>query len=168
MDINEQDFEKIINESKAYVLKAISKNLNHNFIHAIDDVAQETYFRAYKALLKNKFRNDANINTWLYSIARNESKRMNGRLLREEVKKQKAKNKFALDIFLKRDENLNLDIAEQIKLLPEKYASVLLLYSQGYNIKNISNELALKSGTVKSLIFRGKALLRQVINGEGS
>ena len=55
---------------------------------------QETYLRAYKALVNGKFREEAKLSTWLYTIARNEVYRMNEKLLREERKIEKASAKL--------------------------------------------------------------------------
>jgi RNA polymerase sigma-70 factor (ECF subfamily) len=46
------DFTEIVNSTKSIVLSAIEKNLAERFFHSIDDVVQETYLRAYKALVK--------------------------------------------------------------------------------------------------------------------
>ncbi|KPA30808.1 putative terminase, ATPase subunit, gpP-like protein [Leptospira interrogans] len=50
--MTESEFAEIVNSTRNTVLSAIEKNLAERFYYAIDDVAQETYFRAYKALKK--------------------------------------------------------------------------------------------------------------------
>ena len=54
--MTETVFAEIIKETKGVVLSAIEKTLFNRFYHAIDDVAQETYLRAYKSLDRNQFR----------------------------------------------------------------------------------------------------------------
>ena len=61
--MNEADFAGIIKETKGVVLSAINKNLAGHYAHAVDDVAQETYVRAYNALASGKFRNDSALST---------------------------------------------------------------------------------------------------------
>ena len=85
----EHDFAEIVERTKGVVLSAISKTLDAEFSSHIDDVVQETYLRAYKSLQKEQFKNNSSIETWLYTIARNESLRMNEKLVRE---RQKSEN----------------------------------------------------------------------------
>ena len=80
MKVSEEQFAAIVNETKGIVLAAVRSHLFEHYAHAIDDVVQETYLRAYKSLVKDKFQNKSKISTWLYAIARNESLRMNGKL----------------------------------------------------------------------------------------
>lgn len=90
--MTESEFAEIVNSTRNTVLSAIEKNLAERFYYAIDDVAQETYFRAYKALKKNQFRQESKLSTWLYTIARNESLRMNDKLRKEEARAEKLIN----------------------------------------------------------------------------
>ncbi len=165
--MTENDFAVIIGETKRVVLSAIEKHLAPRFYHAIDDVAQETYLRAYRSLVKQKFRGDSKIQTWLYAIARNESLRMNSKLVREENKIQKHKEEI-LTGFPSDNADTADDIRElhdKVAQLPDKYGSVLQLFSQGYSEKEIAANLGLKSGTVKSRISRGKEMLVKIYQG---
>ncbi|MCX7998292.1 MAG: hypothetical protein N3A69_04975, partial [Leptospiraceae bacterium] len=65
--MSEIDFEKIVAETKTVVLSAIQKYLHEENIDYIDDVAQETYLRAYKALKQNKFKSQSELSTWIYT-----------------------------------------------------------------------------------------------------
>jgi len=156
--MTEREFADIVNRTKRIVLSAIEKNLSPRFYHAIDDVAQETYIRAYRSLEKNSFRGDSKIETWLYKIAKNESLRINQRLVREEEKVKKASEERAIA-----QQNLIQEegpsIQEHLVMLPEKYRSVLTLVSQGFNINDISQKLGIRPGTVKSRASRGKKII---------
>jgi RNA polymerase sigma-70 factor, ECF subfamily len=164
--MTEKEFADIINSTKKIVLSAIEKNLFSKFYHSIDDVAQETYLRAYKNLIKNKFRNDSSISTWLYTIARNESLRMNKKLFREEEKAAKIfeKNKRT-EPGNDDDKNEIIKLKDSINELPGKYKEVLLLIADGMSIKEISFKLRIKEGTVKSRTHRGKQILSQLRTG---
>jgi RNA polymerase sigma-70 factor (ECF subfamily) len=168
--MNEREFAEIVKNTKKIVLSAIGKNMSPRFYHAIDDVAQETYIRAYRAIEKNSFKGDSSIETWIYAIARNESIRMNNRLLREE---EKSKRAFA--VFEKAESENKEDSSdpkdteymhEHISLLPQKYRDVLILSSQGFNISDISQKLGIPSGTVKSRSARGKKMILENIRRE--
>jgi RNA polymerase sigma-70 factor (ECF subfamily) len=156
--MTDKDFALIVERTKKTVLSAIEKNLYERFYSSIDDVVQETYIRAYKNLIKESFRGDSTIETWLYKIAMNESLRMNDKLLREEKKSKRLMESMEDEVLAQKDELVELH--ENIASLPEKYSSVLSLLGMGYSLKEISLKLGLNIGTVKSRISRAKELLR--------
>ena len=167
--ITENDFARVVNETKSVVLSAVEKHLSQRHYHAIDDVVQETYLRAYRSLVKNKFRGDSAVTSWLYSIARNESYRMNKKLEREEEKFHKS-----VDAIGRQDAMIHTDkdhlevkeLVEKIGLLPDKYRSVIKLVSEGYSEKDIAQTLSIKKGTVKSRTSRGREMLKKIYDGE--
>lgn len=162
--MNEREFAQIVGRTKKVVLSAIEKNLAARFYHSIDDVVQETYLRAYGSLTKGKFREEASIETWLYSIARNESLRMNEKLMREERKEKKLKESGE-PAEENEDESITV-LQEQITRLPEKYGDVLALASKGYTLNQIAEKLGINLGTVKSRISRGKKIIHDSVRGE--
>jgi len=169
--MNEKEFAEVVKNTKRTVLSAIGKNMAPRFYHAIDDVAQETYIRAYRALEKNSFKGDSSIETWLYTIAKNESIRMNKKLLRLEEKSKKAlaafneMNRMENEDYSPDSENMEY-IHEHISLLPEKYRDILTLSSKGFNINDISQRLGIPLGTVKSRSSRGKKMVLENIRRE--
>lgn len=162
--INEKEFAGIINSTKRIVLSAIGKNLAERFYHSIDDVVQETYIRAYKSLVKKKFKGESSIGTWLYTIARNESIRINNKLIKEEKKAEKTYDRLKS---IEKDE-FDADIQnlfDSISKLPDKHRSVMELVSQGLSVKQISERLNIKTGTVKSRASRGRDMLQKILVG---
>ena len=160
----EKEFAEIIDSTKGVVLSAIEKHLAGRFYHAIDDVVQETYIRAYKSLVKKKFRGDSKIETWLYTIARNESLRMDKKLAKEEKKYEKSVKKFDREEMFK-DKQFDDEIDalnDAIGNLPEKYRAVMELTSRGLTEKEIAEKLNIKHGTVKSRISRGKEMIQKI------
>lgn len=161
--MNADDFTLIVRRTKKIVLSAIGKTLAERFHHAIDDVAQETYIRAYRGLVKNSFRADSSIETWLYAIARNESLRMNKRLMREEEKAVRSalhaehENSRAVP-----EVPDTARLHEGINALPEKYGNVLKMMAAGLRINEISAKLGIRPGTVKSRAFRGKKIIQDM------
>nr|WP_231293371.1 sigma factor [Leptospira sp. serovar Kenya] len=105
--MTESEFTEIVSSTREIVLSAIEKNLAERFSYAIDDVAQETYFRAYKALKKDQFRQESKLSTWLYTIARNESLRMNDKLRKEEERAEKLTKSKKEEDFLISHTDLN-------------------------------------------------------------
>ena len=167
--MTENDFARVVNETKVVVLSAVEKHLAHRHYHAIDDVVQETYLRAYKSLKKGKFRGDSRLTSWFYAIARNESFRMNEKLAREEKKFHKSVDAVEREDAMIPSDNEHLEIEElmeKIGLLPDKYRSVIKLVSQGYSENDIAQILSIKKGTVKSRASRGREMLKKIYHGE--
>jgi RNA polymerase sigma-70 factor (ECF subfamily) len=165
--MTEREFAEIIDSTKRTVLSAIQTHLADRFYHAIDDVAQETYIRAYRSLVKKKFKEESLISTWLYTIAKNESLRMNKKMSREEMKFEKSIEKMKTVAAYKTEEyNHDIELLrEAIGNLPEKYRSVLELVSRGLTEKQISEKLEIKIGTVKSRSSRGREMLEKLLKG---
>ena len=169
--MEENEFVEIVRGTKGLVLSAIEKHLAARFYHAIDDVVQETYLKAYKGLKNNKFRGDSAIQTWLYAIARNESLRMTQKLKREEEKFRKAiikRNMDTEDNQFREDEekfSSGIYLKKLIMELPEKYRCVMELVALGLSEKQISQQLEIKRGTVKSRASRGRELMLRLANG---
>ncbi len=165
--MTDREFTEIVQETKGIVLSAIQKHLDRRYIHAIDDVAQETYFRAFRSLQKNGFREESAISTWLYTIARNESLRMNKKLGRESDKVAKKMQETSVDEAvegLSFDNDIDL-LRDSIEMLPEKYKSVVALVAEGYSVKEIAEKLQIRSGTVKSRTSRGREMLQKLMQG---
>ena len=168
--MNEKKFVQIVKETKGIVLSAVRSHLAARFYHSIDDVVQETYLRAYRRLVKPDFKNDLSINSWLYTIARNESRRMNSRLKREEIKFNNSVIKIQGDIEKYNSKetdtmrNSLMDLKNTIKELPQKYRSVIELAALGYSEKEIADKLEIKKGTVKSRASRGRELMYKIYN----
>jgi len=154
--MGEREFAEIVKSTKRVVLSAIRKHLPARFGHAIDDIAQETYLRAYRGLVKGSFRGDSKVETWLYVIARNETLRFSGRLEREERKERIASDSFALK---GEDEEVPMNKKEMIDLvdrLSSPQRDVFRLLAVGKSEREIAHALSIPAWTVKSRISRGR------------
>jgi RNA polymerase sigma-70 factor (ECF subfamily) len=173
--MDQEAFASIVEETKGVVLKAIRKSLFSEYYYAIDDVVQETYIRAYRSLVKNKFKEESKLSSWLYTIARNESIRMNKKLKSGERRREKymernieylnSSERNNIEEKIEKEDLLN-KISEAVKNLPDKYENVIDLYVKGFNEKEIAKFLSISRGTVKSRIHRGKEKLRQILKKE--
>ncbi|MBN1695121.1 RNA polymerase sigma factor [candidate division WOR-3 bacterium] len=173
--MNQGAFASIVEETKGVVLKAIRKSLFSEYYYAIDDVVQETYIRAYRSLVKNKFKEESKLSSWLYTIARNESIRMNKKLKSGERRREKYVERNIeylnsceinnIEGKIEKDDLLN-KLSEAVKNLPDKYGNVIDLYVKGFNEKEIAKFLSISRGTVKSRIHRGKEKLREILKKE--
>lgn len=140
--------------------------------HESEDVAQETFIRAYVNI--DTFKTELKFSTWLFRIATN--------LCIDRIRKKKPD--FYLDAEVSGTEGLTLysqipsdvespdveveslelqeTIQKEILKLPEKYRSVIVLkYIEELSLNEISEILDLPLGTVKTRIHRGREALRQ-------
>ncbi len=167
MAMDEKTFTEIVHSTKGVVLSAIRKHLPERYHHAIDDIAQETYLRAYRGLKKNGFRGDSAISTWLYTIARNETLRMTHKLARHEEKTEAlAEYRHAAQPDTRRDDDPEL-LGVVIATLPVKYRAVYELAALGMSDGEISERLSLSRGTVKSRKARGREMLAKLLRKGG-
>lgn len=131
----------------------------------VEDLCQETFLRAFRAL--GSFDGRARLSTWICSIAH--------RVALDELRRQGRTIRFAAEEPGEQAEDEDVDLLGQIvareevdlvhaavNALPERYRLPLLyaaLQELGY--EDIANMLEIPVGTVKTLVFRGKALLRE-------
>lgn len=167
--ISEKEFAEIVEKTKRTVLSSITKNLSQQYYHCIDDIVQETYIRAYRSLVKNKFKNQSSLNTWLFAIAKNETIRMYDKMQREEAKREKIKLSFKKD--LQKESNKIIDniyFEKLIEKLPVKQRKVFSLLYQGFKESEVSKKLGIPRGTVKSRISRGREYLQRLMKEEAN
>jgi len=141
------------------------------------DIASETFLKAYINFWKFRW-HKVSISNWFYKIATNEinsyyRKGKYGQSLLEELKKQIILNpittpdmqleKEIAEEELKRHQDF-IDVQARLKLLPIKYQEVISLkYFERKKIKEISEILGKKEGTIKSLISRGLEKIRNLL-----
>lgn len=163
--ISEKEFAGIISETKQYVLSAIARNLPERFSHAIDDIVQETYFRAFRSLSKGAFRNESKISTWIYVIARNEALRMTSRLAREEQKAQREMEKRREELI--EDHDSDDAVQSAVEKLPPNHRQIMELFLSGMKEKEIAHKLEIPKGTVKSRMNRARENLKKILQEVG-
>ena len=140
------------------------------------DLTQETFLRALKAV--GKFRGDAEIKTWLFRIAINQSRNRfrwwnrrkkektvsidapvgDGESPMSEIISSESKNPEENALQLERESLLNKALGE----LGETYKEAVILCDiEGFSYEEISVALEINIGTVKSRIARGREELRK-------
>lgn len=141
------------------------------------DLLQETFLRAFKAI--RKFRGEAELKTWLFRIAVNQSKnrfRWWKRRMREKTVSLDAPVSASNDAPLSETVSANFAspeedalqnerqrfLLEALKELPEIYREAVVLCDiEGLSYEEISIVLEINLGTVKSRIARGREELRR-------
>lgn len=130
----------------------------------IEDVCQDVFMKVYQNL--GKYRGECKLSTWIATIAYNTS--INHLRKSKNIVEVNADDSAALRNMTdyKSDEYERADlhnyIHEQIKLLPVQYRTVLTLYHlEEFSYQEIEQITGMPEGTVKSYLFRAKALLKE-------
>ncbi len=151
------DFKEIINQNKQNVqniIKLITKENN-------EDIEQEVYIKAYKN--KDKYKEQGKMKSWIGTIARNLSKDyLKSYYVKNVTQIENEKINQIKDNSSSIEEKMELtdrqkEIINAIENLKEKYKSVVMLYEiKNYSYEQISRELNIPTGTVKSRLYNAK------------
>jgi len=163
-------YDKYYPQIFSYILKRVAD------LDIAQDITSEAFFKALKNLRKFRWKN-ISFSGWLYRIANNEIAnyyRKNRYLVSLEILRDEqgfepvAPHNPEIE-FLEAEEELKkhqdfLKIQEKISQLPIKYQEVITLrFFEKKKIKEISEILGKKEGTVKSLLSRGLEKLRNLV-----
>ena len=138
----------------------------------LEDLAQETFLRAYRHIADFNVEKGASFSTWLITIARNlaineKAKNKTGREHRNKyIDKHQTFNEENTQHTLEKND-LNSLVHNAINQLPYKFhTAVVLSYFNELSLEEIARIEKCPVGTVKSRIFRGKQILRQLLEKE--
>lgn len=181
-DSKKEDFEAIkkvlAGDNTAYeLLQKKYKNLIYSLIKKmikndsdVEDLVQETFIKAYKALDKFKF--NYSFSAWIYRIASNNTidflrkRRFDTFSIDKPIGDADDENYYEIE-----DNSYSPDaelISEQkadiircaIDTLPENYREIIILrHEEELDYKAIADKLDLPLGTVKAHLFRARKLL---------
>jgi len=165
--VSEKAFHRIVREHSDRIYNlALMKS---NQVSIAEDICQETFIRVYKGMAK--FRNDAQLGTWIYRIALNVCHTM--------LKKESgiSSGMIALqdlsDLELRDDENVEDsfyrdvragEIREAISALPRLQSdAITLYYLKEFQYTEVAEVMEIPLNTVKSHIRRAKENLRKLL-----
>jgi len=148
---------------------------------AAKDLVQETFLNAYRGF--NKFRGDARISTWLYTIASRTCLRMRRK------RKGEPERELSLDEFVPTSEGefrlqipvegltpeealqnkeLREALDQAIQKLPPKYRMALVLRDmEGLSAKEVGAIMGLNERAVKSRLHRARLFVRRELSARG-
>ena len=129
--------------------------------HSIDDLVQETFFRAFKGIAT--YRGESSGRSWLLTIARRVC-------LDHAVHQKKDLHLFSQlraqpqsDIF----PDSSLDLVETLALLPLEFREAFTLVRIfGYTYREVSTILQCPQGTVQSRVARAREMLRDQLSSK--
>jgi RNA polymerase sigma-70 factor (ECF subfamily) len=139
-----------------------------------EDLAQETFLRAYRNIDRFDPDKGAGFSTWLVTIARNLAlnerakaalrKEQSGGLRDEEHGRIEKGPQEILE-----QRRLKSRVREAIGRLPERFhTAVVLSYFDELSLEEIARIESCPVGTIKSRVFRGKRILREILEGENA
>ena len=131
------------------------------------DLFQETILKALK--YRDKFVDPTNLKAWLYTIMRNTFINEYRRNKISKTMIDSSPNSFLLNSVaqptIAAEMNLNVDeIKKEINELEDEYKIPFQLFVDGFKYKEISDDLNLPIGTVKSRIFIARQKLMSKLN----
>lgn len=137
-----------------------------------EDLAQETFLRAYRNIDHFDPEKGAAFSTWLLTIARNLAlnerakaglrKERSGGLRNGEHSRIEKGPQEILEL-----RRLKSRVREAISRLPERFhTAVVLSYFDELSLEEIAQIESCPVGTIKSRVFRGKQILREILERE--
>lgn len=170
-------------ERKAYaVLVERYKGLVHNLVFRIvgdaeeaEDIAQEAFVKAYLSL--RSFRGESRFSTWLCRIAMNRCKdllRRRGRAVSIDAAQEGGPRMSDLTddrdtpaVIVERHER-DAVLHRALAKLPFKYReAVVLRHIEGMDFNEMGTILGIHAGAAKVRTFRGREMLRRLLESEG-
>lgn len=130
----------------------------------LEDVCQDVFLKVYQNL--GKYRYECKLSTWIATIAYNTSInylrkfKKGDDVVPEDSATLRNLSEFNTVDFEKAD--LHRYIRKQIDLLPVQYRTVLTLFHlEEFSYQEIEQITGMPEGTIKSYLFRAKALLKE-------
>lgn len=133
-----------------------------------EDLTSEVFLEVIKSIAT--FRNDSNIKTWLFSIARHRWYRYLRRMKRvppmEELPEQLADMQLPLDA-----QYYNKQLAQEILRIldgePERTRKIVRMRMDGYSFCEIGEKFGITENSARVIDFRAKAKIRNILRKEG-
>jgi RNA polymerase sigma-70 factor (ECF subfamily) len=163
LDDDHHAFAELVRNHQSSV-RGLLRQLSRTDFSLADDLAQETFLRAYKNL--RSFRGEARFSTWLYRIAYN-CFREYARKRKEFVGVDDEKLQMEQDPQTA-DPALRHDLMHALSLLPLHERSAILLCCQnGLSHDEAARVLDIPLGTVKTNVLRGREKLKRTLAAWG-
>jgi RNA polymerase sigma factor (sigma-70 family) len=159
VDEDEHAFGELVRRHQSTV-RGLLRQLTRTDIALADDLAQETFIRAYKNI--RSFRGEARFSTWLYRIAYNRF-REDARRRKELVGIDEEQHQAQQDTQTV-DAGLRHDLMHALTSLPlHQRSAVLLCCQQGLSHDEAARVLDIPLGTVKTNVLRGREKLKKIL-----
>ena len=159
VDGDQHAFGELVRRHQSPV-RGLLRQLVRADVELADDLAQETFIRAYKNI--RSFRGEAKFSTWLYRIAYNVF-RENARKRKELVGIDEAQLQAEADPQTT-DAGLRHDLMNALANLPlHERTAVTLCCQNGLSHDEAARVLDIPLGTVKTNVLRGRGKLKKML-----
>ena len=162
-DDDQHAFGELVRRHQSSV-RGLLRQLTRTDLALADDLAQETFLRAYKKLAS--FRGEARFSTWLYRIAYNcfrEDARRRKELVGVDDEQLQAEHDAQTV-----DAGLRHDLMYALNLLPlHERTAVVLCCQSGLSHDEAARVLEIPLGTVKTNVLRGREKLKRTLAAWG-
>jgi RNA polymerase sigma-70 factor (ECF subfamily) len=152
-------FQRIVEATSARLVRLAARMLGN--VNDAEDVVQEAYVKAYRALVTGEFDGRANVSTWLYRIVTNQAiDAMRGRKRRPPPTDTADESMSSL---ASAEQKLALAELEDWmgELPPDQRAALVLKAVEGLTSPEIADVLQCSEGAVEQRLVRARAALRQ-------
>lgn len=133
-----------------------------------EELASETFLEAVGSI--GSFRGDADMKTWLFSIARHRWYRYLRRM-RREPPAEELTDWLAAPGGTPEERYQKKELADRIRELleeePERTRRIVLMRLEGYSFYEIGEKVGVSENTARVIDFRAKAKIRQRLKKEG-
>jgi RNA polymerase sigma factor (sigma-70 family) len=141
-------------------VRGLLRQLTRSDITLADDLAQETFLRAYRNI--GSFRGEAKFSTWLYRIAyncfREEARKRKELVGIDETQLEAQQDPSTVDPALRQD------LSQALQLLPlHERTAVVLCCQNGLSHDEAARVLDIPLGTVKTNVLRGREKLKKAL-----
>lgn len=170
---NKRAFDLLVLKYQRRIMRLLARMINDPA--EVEDVAQETFVKAYRAL--PQFRGDSNFYTWLYRIAINSARNWQAARHRRPHSLYEYKNEegetFSLEDTLTDNNTPELELASREvaqtvqqaieALAPELRTAIVLREMEGLSYEEIAQAMDCPIGTVRSRIFRAREAITKAL-----
>lgn len=137
-----------------------------------EDLASEVFLEVVKSIAR--FRGEADIKTWMFSIARHKwmdylrkkNRRVQTEVLSDLVGEQELANAKGIE-----EQYLDKELLERIYVLlkeePERTRSIVKLRIEGYSFYEIAKKENISESSARVIYFRAKEKIKQILEKEG-
>ena len=123
-------------------------------LHDAEDILQDVFLQLMKNI--DIFQSEEHKKSWLITVTRN--------MCKNKLKSGWFKSREALIELPYYDEYKNDDVIDAVMNLPLKYREVIhLFYYEDYSTAQISEIVDKKEATVRSLLHRGRNILKKIL-----
>lgn len=161
---NERQYQELLYRNYADSMYSVSLSYTNNEDEACD-ILQVAFIKVFRKL--EQFNFECSLKGWVRKIVVNTALDHYRKQKRHEEKiesysQSKVSNEIVGTVL---DEINAQELIALVNQLPSKAAMVLKLYAiEGYNHKEIAEQLAISEGTSKSQLHRARALLKELLS----